>query len=75
MSKPIFILRFPNYTDDSQLIAAKQILDRDLNDYHNLVIKDCYNKKDIIFECFNTPYTEIEFKELKNRLIELIQTK
>jgi hypothetical protein len=74
MSKPIFIVRFPKGTDVEHLQNAAEQMGRNgvYNDYHILVIKDEFTGGEIKFECFNSPHTEIEFKELQNRVISLL---
>lgn len=43
-----------------------------LNDYHVLAIMDNFVES-VTFECFNAPHTEIEFEELKYRVLELLK--
>lgn len=75
MSKPILIVRFPHDAQLDQLEAAdKAINKKGINqDYHFLIVKDNSNNTGIVFECFNAPHTEIEFEELKNRVLALIR--
>lgn len=74
MSKPIFIVRFPDTTEDKHLnLAAESLARQGLNnDYHVLVVKDRHTGGEVKFECYNAPHTEIEFKELQNRVITLL---
>jgi hypothetical protein len=75
MSKPIFIVRFPKHKDVLDLQNAAEHLGRNgiYHDYHVLVIKDEFTGGEIKFECFNAPHTEMEFKELQNRVLTLLK--
>lgn len=73
MSKPIFIVRFPESTPNQQLESAREHLSIEFDDYHSLVIKDQFTGGEIKFECYNAPHTEMEFKELQERVITLLQ--
>lgn len=73
MSKPIFIVRFPESTATQQLEAAREHLKIEFDDYHCLVIRDDLTGGDIKFECYNAPHTEMEFKELQERILTLLQ--
>lgn len=75
MSKPIFIVRFPDTANNEHISMAAESLDKlgVRNDYHCLVIKDQFTGGEIKFECYNAPHTEMEFKELKERVITLLQ--
>lgn len=75
MSKPIFIVRFPNTAHEESLKTAARSLARNgvEDDYHVLVMKDELTGGEIKFECFNAPHTEIEFKELQERILLLLQ--
>jgi len=42
------------------------------DDYRIIIVKDQFTGGEIKFECFNAPHTEIEFKELQNRVISLL---
>lgn len=77
MSKPIFIVRFPDTAEQRHLKEAAESLGRmGVNDdYHTLVIKDQFTGGEIKFECYNAPHTEIEFKELQERIITLLKNK
>ena len=74
MSKPIFIVRFP-YTKELDIEQFeryfKQIGDQ-LSDYHVLSLVDSKVER-VEFECFNAPHTEMEFEELKRRVLDLIK--
>jgi hypothetical protein len=74
MSKPIFILRFPEQTEVSRLNQAAESLAKHgfYEDYHCLVIKDKFTGGEIKFECYNAPHTEMEFKELQERVLTLL---
>lgn len=75
MSKPIFIVRFPNSAQQESLTAAAKSLARNgvEDDYHVLVMKDEFTGGEIKFECFNAPHTEMEFKELQQRVLTLLK--
>jgi hypothetical protein len=75
MSKPIFIIRYPENAKESDLMIATESLNRMgfYNDYHTLIIKDQFTGGEIKFECFNAPHTEIEFEELKERILTLLK--
>ena len=72
--KPIFIIRYPERAKVEDLRNASESLARMgiYEDYHTLVIKDQFTDGEIKFECYNAPQTEIEFIELKNRIISLL---
>ena len=74
MSKPIFVVRFPNSAHQESLTAAAKSLARNgvEDDYHVLVIKDEFTGGEIKFECYSSPHTEMEFKELQERVIALL---
>ena len=74
MSKPIFIVRFPDTALNKHLSEARKSLNQigvD-DDYHCLVVKDQFTGGEIKFECYNAPHTEMEFKELQERVIALL---
>jgi hypothetical protein len=74
MSKPIFIVRFPNTAEHEHLNYAAESLNKlgFYDDYNILVMKDQFTEGEIKFECYNSPHTEMEFKELQNRVISLL---
>ena len=74
MSKPIFITRFPDTATNEHLSFAAESLARQgfYEDYHCLVVKDQFTGGEIKFECYNAPHTEIEFKELQERILKII---
>jgi hypothetical protein len=74
MSKPIFIIRFPemSFEDGEKAIEhVKTTVKEHLHDYHVLPVVD-RTIDSIQFECFNSPHTEIEFEELKENVLNLI---
>ena len=75
MSKPIFIVRFPKSATSEYLNFAAGELARQgfYQDYHCLIIKDHLNEGEIKFECYNAPHTEMEFKELQQRVLTLLK--
>lgn len=75
MSKPIFIIRLPSEeVERDRIRIMEQVMGatRELRDYHVLPIIDSYTSE-IKFECFNAPHTEVEFEELKRRVLELMK--
>lgn len=70
MSKPIFIVRLP-YNENLNLDHHSRYLEKQLPDYHPLVIVE-NNLERVEFECYNSPHTEIEFEELKDRVMKMI---
>ena len=75
MSKPIFIVRFPHSTKDEDLNFAAESMTRQgfYENYNCLIVKDRFTDGEIKFECFNSPHTEIEFKELQERVLTLLK--
>ena len=75
MSKPIFIVRFPDTATHEHLNKAAESLAKQglYDNYHCLVIKDQFTGGEIKFECYNAPHTEIEFKELQQRVLTLLK--
>ena len=75
MSKPILVIKFPNFAEFEQLQSAEKLIDKRgiRNDYHVFIIKDLIET--VSFECFNAPHTEIEFKELQERILTLLKNK
>jgi hypothetical protein len=77
MSKPIFIVRLPAKKYETDMIDGiqKRFNTSDIsNDYHILVMADNYTDGETKFECFNAPHTEMEFEELKRRVLMLMDT-
>lgn len=78
MSKPIFIIRLPLYTSQNEL---RRVIDRleghpISQDYHILsFIGSNGAQDDVLFECYNSPHTDIEFNELKEMILSNIKTK
>ena len=76
MSKPIFIIRLPKSIFNSYETVesvSKYIRTQPIDkDYHVLVIVDEFTGGSIKFECYNTPHTEIEFEELKDKILQLL---
>jgi hypothetical protein len=58
--------------DDEQFIRNYEAIGKQLNDYHVLALKDSL-VQNVTFECFNAPHTEMEFEELKRRVLELMK--
>lgn len=74
MGKPIFIVRFPDTATHEHLNQAAESLRKQglYENYHCLVIKDQFTGGEIKFECYNAPHTEMEFKELQERVLTLL---
>jgi hypothetical protein len=74
MSKPIFIVRFPyiKELDREQFERYYKQIGEQLSDYHVLSLIDSMVER-VEFECFNAPHTEMEFEELKRRVLDLIK--
>jgi hypothetical protein len=74
MSKPIFIIRFPyiKELDREQFERYYKQIGEQLSDYHVLSLIDSMVER-VEFECFNAPHTEMEFEELKRRVLKLIK--
>jgi hypothetical protein len=73
MSKPIFIVRMPKTFPYEELAKVQSNLDQKLDDYHVLICKDSFHGEEISFECYNAPHTEMEFEELKKRILALVE--
>ena len=73
MSKPIFIVRFPyiKNLDREQFESYYKQIGEQLPDYHVLSVIDSKAER-VEFECYNSPHTEIEFEELKDRVMKMI---
>jgi hypothetical protein len=73
MSKPIFIIRFPDTAQNNLNEAAESLAKLGFyDDYRILVVKDQFTGGEIKFECYNAPHTEMEFKELQERVLTLL---
>lgn len=76
MSKPIFIVRLPipRYTPQiAEEISHRFSKNAIAEDYHILVFADEFTGGETKFECYNAPHTEMEFEELKRRVLELLK--
>lgn len=74
MSKPVLVVRLPNNNLGEYEIAKIQnyLETAGINeDYNILIVTDTKTDGNIKFECYNVPYSEIEFEELKERLLDL----
>ena len=69
--KPIFVVRFPKAFPINGIDDAYNRLAKSLTGYHVLVYKD-KSIKEVKFECFNCEFNEIEFEELKERVMKTI---
>jgi hypothetical protein len=74
MSKPIFIVRFPYYTSEENVLKQMtQIKESNIGEEYNILgFKDDTLDGGIKFECYNSEYTEIEFKALEERVLTLM---
>ena len=78
MSKPIFVVRLPLYTSQDELRRVLDGLEGHpiSQDYHILsFIGSDGAQDDVLFECYNSPHTEIEFNELKELILSNIKNK
>jgi hypothetical protein len=75
--KPIFVVRMPSRTSSEAMRVMSEDAKKNMKDYHVLVIKDMISEeKNIKFEVFNADsFREIEFEELKKRLLILAEDK
>ena len=72
MSKPILVIRFP-YIKDLDLEQFEHYnkqIGKQLPDYNVLSLIDSTVDR-VEFECYNAPHTEIEFEELKKKVLEI----
>ena len=72
MSKPIFIVRFPGYWTNNQVVESRKAIYemKELNeDYHILVLQD-NEVESIKFECYNSPHEPEKLEEI-TKLTEL----
>ena len=58
--------------DRDSFLKNYEAISNQLNDYHVLAMMDNYVET-VTFECFNAPHTEMEFEELKHRVLELLK--
>lgn len=75
MSKPILVARLPGPVFNEYEIAkiSEYFEANGINeDYNVLVVVDNKSDGNIKFECFNVPYTQIEFEELKERVLTIL---
>lgn len=70
-AKPIFVIRYPNSLNKDIVQGSYQKIVKTLKDYYVLAYKD-KTVTDVQFECFNCEFNDIEFKELKERLLKTI---
>jgi hypothetical protein len=77
ISKPIFVIRFPDTLSMVEFRAIQESIRKNdvCKDYHVLTLKDGSTGDETKFECFNSPHTEIEFKELQEKILKLIECK
>lgn len=77
ITKPIFVIRFPNSISPEEVADIKQKIVKTqgfiLEDYHLLVIRDVEYVGKVEFECYNSNCTEIEFNELKEKLEKYVK--
>jgi hypothetical protein len=76
MSKPIFIIKFPqpdNRTDLEELQQQFDFLTKKLSDYH-VLFSFHDDTSSIQFECFNgSQVPEITIEELKSKVLEYLE--
>ena len=70
MAKPILVIKFPKDISQAEVHSNMNgIASTDIsNEYH--VLYTITRSSEVKFECFNSPHTEIEFEELKKKLLE-----
>lgn len=76
-SKPIFIIRFPRNIPPREFMdmSTKISQTKEFNDdYHILTIID-YESRNYSFEVHNSPHTETDFQELKDKLMKIVGEK
>lgn len=71
---PIFIVKLPHHTSNNEVNRVREIIDDGLDgEYHVIVmVKGNMSDEDISFECFNSPYSDEEFSDLKELTSKLI---
>lgn len=72
-ASPILIIRMPHdKTEDEVSNVFLDFQESPIMDEYNLLVLKNYSpgEKEIQFECINSPHTEIEFEELKYRLLK-----
>lgn len=70
--KPIFVVGFPSTLKSETINKHFSTLEKQLKEYYVIAYKD-NALKSVKFECFNCEINEIEFKELKERLLKTIK--
>ena len=76
-AKPIFIIRFPRNIPPREFMemSTKISQTKEFNDdYHILTIVD-YESRNYQFEVHNAPHSETDFNELREKLLNVIQSK
>ena len=76
-AKPIFIIRFPKNIPPREFMemSTKISQTKEFNDdYHILTIID-YEARNYGFEVHNAPHSETDFNELREKLLNVIQSK
>ena len=76
-AKPIFIIRFPKNIPPREFMemSTKISQTKEFNDdYHILTIID-YEARNYQFEVHNAPHSETDFNELREKLLNAIQSK
>jgi len=72
--KPIFVVRYPFHTPteiiESNLKSTTEMMK---DDYYILFTRDHHTGENIKFECYNSDCTEIEIKELQDKILNLIK--
>ena len=73
--KPIFIIRFPANINNENFDTAKRSVSKSTEvnkDYHILVMRDVKRQGEVLYECYNSPHTDMEFEDLKKYVESLI---
>jgi hypothetical protein len=71
MPKPIFVITTDNINRSPQRLHLLSVnIAAQLKDYHVLIVPGSSSAETFHFECFNAPHTEIQFEELKEKVLE-----
>lgn len=70
-AKPIFVIRFPKSIPADHADIAYSKISNTLVGYYVLAYRD-KQIKEVQFECYNCEFNEIEFNELKEKLLKTI---
>lgn len=73
-SKPIFIVKLPYHAQNNDIDRIREMMDDALGgEYHVItMVKGNTSDEDTSFECYNSPYSDEEFNDLKELTLKLI---